>query len=63
MEPETNKDLETKGTGFGIAALVLGIISIIFLYYIIISIIAGVLAVVFGIIALKKGDRSFEKLV
>ena len=61
MEQETQKNIETKGTGFGIASLVLGIISIIFLYYIIISIISAILAVIFGIVAIKRGDRTFGK--
>ena len=61
MEQETEKSLETKGIGWGIASLVLGIISIIFLYYIFISVISAVLAVVFGIVALSKGDHALGK--
>lgn len=61
MEQETEKNIQAKSTGFGIASLVLGIISIIFLYYIIISVISAVLAIVFGIIALRKDDRTFGK--
>lgn len=61
MEQENKNSIETKGMGWGIASLVLGIISIIFLYYIVISILAAVLAIVFGIIGKTKGDNSFAK--
>ena len=59
MESETQKVQESpnSGIGFGIASLVFGIVSIIFLYYIIISVLAAVLAIVFGFIATKKNDK------
>lgn len=62
MEQEEKKIIDNnKGIGWGIAALVLGIISIVFLYYIIISIISAVLAIVFGIVGISRGDHSFAR--
>ena len=59
MESETQKVQESpnSGIGFGIASLVFGIVSIIFLYYIIISVLAAVLAIVFGFIAMRRNDK------
>ena len=45
--------------GFGIAALVLGIISILTICIMPLSILCGILAVIFGIIALFKGGKGF----
>ncbi len=57
--PQKNKD--NASVGWGIAALILGIISIVFIVYIIISVISAVLAIIFGSIALKKGDKGLGK--
>lgn len=49
------------GKGFAVASLVTGILSIIFLAFIIISIALAVCSIVFGIIAKNKGDKSISK--
>ena len=54
-EPQKNQD--NASIGWGIAALILGIISIVFIYYIIISVLAAVLAIVFGFIAMRRNDK------
>lgn len=46
-----------SSVGYGIAALIFGIISIVSLCFIIISILSAVLAIIFGFIAMKKGDK------
>ena len=58
---ETQKNQDNASIGWGIAALILGIISIVFIYYIIISVLSAVLAIIFGSIALKKGDKGLGK--
>ena len=55
---EENK---SNGRGFAIASLVTGIISIIFLPFIVISIGMGLAAIIFGIIAKNKGEKSLSK--
>lgn len=50
-----NKGNEKEG--FGIAALILGILSIIFSFTMILSIIMGLIAVIFGIIHIAKKSR------
>ena len=49
------------GIGYGISALIFGIISIVFLYYIIISVLSAILAIVFGFQSIKKGDNGIGK--
>jgi hypothetical protein len=51
-----NKGNEKEG--FGIAALILGILSIIFSFTMILSIIMGLIAVIFGIIHIAKKSRK-----
>ena len=46
-----------SSVGYGIAALIFGKVSIIYLCFIIISIMSAVLAIIFGFIAVKKGDK------
>ena len=59
-ENNSNVDSNTNPKkGFGIAALVLGIISILTICVMPLSIICGILAVIFGIIALFKGGKGF----
>lgn len=55
------ENMENKGKGFGVAALVTGILSIITLHFIIISVGLAVLAVIFGILGYSKGDKGFAK--
>ena len=43
-----------KKDGFGIAALILGILSIIFSFTVVLSIIMGILAIIFGILQLTR---------
>ena len=57
FEQKPKAEQTNPGTGYGIAALVFGIISIVFLYYIIISVLAAVLAIVFGFIAMRRNDK------
>lgn len=45
--------------GFGIAALVISILSFIFFRYIFISVAFALVACILGFIGLKKGDRTF----
>ena len=52
-----NQEVQEKANssvGYGIAALIFGIISIVSLCFIIISILSAVLAIIFGFIAMKK---------
>ena len=57
---EENKPTSTAaGKGFGIASLVISILSLLFFTYIYISIICAVTAIVLGYIGRKKGDKSF----
>ena len=46
------------GKGFAIASLVTGILSIMFLAFIIISIILAICSIVFGILAKKKNNTT-----
>lgn len=52
-----------NGKGFEIASLVTGILSIVFTPFIIISIGFAVTAIIFGIVALKKGSKGKAGLV
>ena len=68
MESEKQENVEQKnitssnsGLGYGIAALIFGIISIVFLYYIIISVLSAILAIVFGFFAVKQEDKGLGK--
>ena len=61
FEQKPKAEQTNPGTGYGIAALVFGIISIVFLYYIIISVLSAVLAIVFGFQAVRKGDKGMGK--
>ena len=45
--------------GFGIASLVIAILSLVLFKYIFISVILALVASVLGIIGLKKGDNTF----
>lgn len=57
---EENK---SNGTGFGVASLVTGILSIIFIPFIIISLGFGIMAIIFGVISLKKGNKGKAGLI
>ena len=61
IEAESKTEQLNPGTGYGIAALVFGIISIVFLYCIIISVLSAILAIVFGFQASRKGDKGIGK--
>jgi lysylphosphatidylglycerol synthetase-like protein (DUF2156 family) len=50
--------MENKGKGFAIAALVLGICAFVFSWVPVLNWILGILAVVFGIIALVKKAKK-----
>ena len=50
--------MENKGKGFAIAALVLGICAFVFCWIPVLNWILGILAVVFGIIALVKKAKK-----
>ena len=56
IEAESKTEQLNPGTGYGIAALVFGIISIVFLYYIIISVLSAILAIFFS---LQKSYTNF----
>ena len=51
----------SNGKGFAIASLVTGILSIVFLPFIVISVGMGLAAVIFGIIAKNRGDKSLSR--
>lgn len=51
----------SSGKGFAVASLVTGILSIIFLAFIIVSIGLAICSIIFGIIAKKKGEKSISK--
>lgn len=55
---EENK---SKGKGFAVASLVTGILSLVFLTFIVISVGLAILSIIFGIIAKNKGDKSISK--
>ncbi len=48
--------------GFSVTSMVLGIVSLVFFASVYITIIGGVLAIVFGAITLKKGDGTCRKM-
>ena len=50
-----------EATGYGVASLVCGILAIVFLYFIIISILSAAISIIFGFTAMKKGDKGFGK--
>ena len=54
------EEKSSKGKGFAVASLVTGILSIIFLPFIVISVGMGIAAIIFGIIAKNKGDKSLS---
>lgn len=56
---ETNQKTTTAGKAFGIASLVISILSILFFAYIYISIICAVVGIILGYIGRKKGDKLF----
>lgn len=60
-EKKSSSGAINEATGYGVASLVFGILSIVFLYFIIISILSAVLAIVFGFTAIRKGDKGFGK--
>ena len=51
----------SSGKGFAVASLVTGILSIIFLAFIIISVVLAICSIVFGILAKKRGEKSISK--
>ncbi len=56
MEEKTS-----NGKGYAIASLVTGILSLVCLTFIIVSICLAICAIVFGIIAKNKGEKSLSK--
>lgn len=50
-----------NGKGFAVASLVMGILSIIFLPFIVISVGMGLAAVIFGVIAKNRGDKTMSR--
>lgn len=51
----------TNGRGFAVVSLVTGILSIVFLPFIVISIGMGTAALIFGIMAKNRGEKSLSK--
>lgn len=54
------KELKTK-SGFGVASLVLGIVSIMFASFWYVAIISGILAIIFGAKSIKKVGSKLGK--
>lgn len=50
-----------NGKGFAVASLVMGILSIIFLPFIVISVGMGLAAIIFGIMAKNRGDKTMSR--
>ena len=50
-----------NGKGFAVASLVMGILSIIFLPFIVISVGMGIAAIIFGIMAKNRGDKTMSR--
>lgn len=65
LRKEINKMEANKsngvGIGFGVAALVSGILSIVTIEFIIVSIIFAIIAIIFGIMGIKKGNKGLSK--
>ncbi len=63
MEEQTVKEVNNQKTfvpkGFGIASLVLSILSLICFRYIFISVILAIVATVLGFMGKRKGDNTF----
>lgn len=61
MEEVNSQTKETKrpNKGFGIAALVISILSLVFFKYIYISVTLAVVSSILGFIGYKKGDKTF----
>ena len=55
------EEKNSNGKGFAVTSLVMGILSIVFLPFIVISVGMGLLALIFGIIAKNKGEKSLSK--
>lgn len=51
----------SNGKGFAVASLVMGILSIIFLPFIVISVGMGIAAIIFGAIAKNRGDKTMSR--
>lgn len=51
----------SNGKGFAVASLVMGILSIIFLPFIVISVGMGIAAIIFGIMAKNRGDKTMSR--
>lgn len=51
----------SNGKGFAIASLVTGILSILSLAFIIVSIGFAICSIVFGMLAKKRGEKTFSK--
>ena len=58
---EEKKMNEIAINGFGIAALVVGIFSLLMIQFIIISIALAILAIIFGILGLRKPNKGMAK--
>ena len=67
MEEKNNIEVKAKsnvengfmGKGFGIASLVVSILSLLFFRYIFICVVLGLVACILGIIGKKKGNNTF----
>lgn len=55
------EEVVVKGKGFAVASLVTGILSIVFLAFIVISIALAICAIVFGLMAKNRGETSISK--
>lgn len=55
------EEKNSSGKGFAVTSLVTGILSIIFLPFIVISVGMGIASIVFGLIAKNKGDKSLSR--
>ena len=55
---EENK---VNGKGFAVTSLVMGILSIIFLPFIVISVGMGLAAIIFGVMAKNRGDKTMSR--
>lgn len=51
----------SSGKGFGITSLITGILSIVLLRFIIFSVGFAIVSIVFGILAKRKGEKTFSK--
>ena len=59
VKSEVTKETTRPSKGFGIASLVVSILSLVFFKYIYISVALALVGIVLGFIGYKKGDKTF----